>query len=67
LSEPVVEPHYVNSRLSKSFGELIGYLLAKDSHHRYRTPSDMVADMKSVVQRGAPFVARETIPKPVKG
>ena len=65
-NDPVVEPHYVNRNLSKAFGELIGYTLAKDRYFRYRTPSDLIADLKSVRQRGAPFVARETIPRPLK-
>jgi serine/threonine-protein kinase len=67
LHDPLVEPHYVNQNLSKGFGELIGYMMAKDRNCRYRRPADLVTDMKSVMQRGAPFVARETIPKPVKG
>ena len=67
LHEPLIEPHYVNPNLSKGFGELINYMMAKDRNSRYRRPADLVADMKSVMQRGAPFVARETIPKPLKG
>ncbi len=67
LHDPLVEPHYLNQKLSKGFGELIGYMMAKDRNNRYRRPADLVADMKSVMQRGGPFVARETIPKPVKG
>lgn len=66
LNEPLVEPHYVNQNLSKGFGELISYMMAKDRNQRYRRPTDLVADMKSVMQRGAPFVARETIPRPMK-
>ena len=66
LHDPLVEPHYVNTQLSKGFGELIGYMLAKDRYNRYRTPTDLVADFKSVMQRGGPMVARETVPKPVK-
>ncbi len=65
LSDPLVEPHYVNINLSKGFGEMIGYMMAKDRPLRYRSPSDVIADMKSVRQRGAPFLARETIPRPV--
>jgi serine/threonine-protein kinase len=66
LYDLLIEPHYVNQDLSKGFGELINYMMAKDRNNRYRRPADLVADMKSVMQRGAPFVARETIPKPVK-
>ena len=66
LHDPLVEPQYVNQSLSKGFGELISYMMAKDRNLRYRRPADLVADMKSVMQRGGPFVARETIPKPVK-
>jgi serine/threonine-protein kinase len=66
LRDPLVEPHYLNQNLSKGFGELVGYMMAKDRYHRYRTPTDLVADLKSVLRRGAPFVARETIPRPTK-
>jgi eukaryotic-like serine/threonine-protein kinase len=65
LNDPLIEPQYVNQDLSKGFGELIGYMMAKDRNNRYRRPADLVADMKSVMQRGAPFVARETIPRPL--
>jgi serine/threonine-protein kinase len=67
LNEPLVEPQYVNQNLSKGFGELIHYMMAKDRNLRYRRPADLVADMKSVMQRGGPFVARETIPRPIRG
>jgi serine/threonine-protein kinase len=66
LNDPLVEPQYVNQNLSKGFGELIQYMMAKDRNLRYRKPADLVADMKSVMQRGAPFIARETIPKRMK-
>jgi serine/threonine-protein kinase len=65
LEDPLTPPHGVNTKLSKGFSELIGYMMAKDRNQRYRTPSDLVADMKSVLMRGAPFVARETIPQPM--
>jgi serine/threonine-protein kinase len=67
LNDPLVEPHYVNQNLTKGFGELISYMMAKDRNLRYRWPADLVADMKSVMRRGGPFVARETIPRPIKG
>jgi serine/threonine-protein kinase len=65
LNDLLVEPQYVNPDLSKQFGELIGYMMAKDRNQRYRRAGDLVTDMKSVIQRGGPFVARETIPKPI--
>lgn len=65
LNDPIPPPHGVNSKLTKSFGELMGYMMAKDRNQRYRTPSDLVADLRSVMQRGAPFVGRETIPAPL--
>jgi serine/threonine-protein kinase len=66
LNDPLVEPQYLNRDLSKGFGELISYMMAEDRNHRYRRPGDLVADMKSVMQRGAPFVAREVVPRPIK-
>ena len=65
-ADPLHSAGFVNQKLSKGFGELIGYMMAKDRYNRYRTPSDLVVDLKSVMQRGAPFVARETVPKPIK-
>jgi len=67
LHDQLIEPQYVIAALSKGFGELIGYMMAKDRNNRYRRPADLVADMKSVMQRGGPFMARESIPKPMKG
>jgi serine/threonine protein kinase len=66
LKDPLVEPQYLNRDLTKGFGELISYMMAKDRNNRYRRPADLVADMRSVMQRGGPFVARETIPKPIR-
>jgi serine/threonine-protein kinase len=66
LKDPLIEPHYVRSDLSKGFGELIGYMMGKERSHRYQRPMDLVSDMKSVLKRGAPFIARETIPRPMR-
>ncbi len=66
LHEPLVPPHVVNRKLSETFSELIGYMMAKDRNCRYRHPRDVAADMKSLLQHGAPFVGRETIPQPLR-
>jgi serine/threonine protein kinase len=66
LYEPLVPPHAVRSELSEAFSELLGYMMAKDRNQRYRQPADVAADMKSVLQRGAPFIGRETIPRPLR-
>ena len=65
LHEPLVPPHVVNPELTDTFSELVGYMMAKDRNRRYRDPKHVAADMKSVLQHGAPFLGRETIPQPL--
>ncbi len=66
LHEPLTPPHAVNRELTETFSELIGYMMAKDRNFRYRDPKDVAADMKSILQHGAPFLGRETIPQPLR-
>lgn len=66
LHDDPVAPNVLNPKLTDTFTELIRYMMAKDRNQRYRNPSDLAADMQSILAGGAPFIGRETIPQPVR-
>jgi serine/threonine-protein kinase len=66
LNDPLIEPHAINPDLTPPFSELIAYMMAKDRRKRYQRPEDLKIDMQNVLKGGAPFRARESLPRPMK-
>ncbi len=59
LKEELVPPDHINTRLSSGIAEIIETMLAKQRDERYLSTKDLMADLNSVAEGGAPFQARK--------
>ena len=61
LKEPLVPPDHINTALSAGISEVIEKMMAKDRSDRYDNPSDLLSDLKDVMNGDAPRLARQKI------
>jgi serine/threonine-protein kinase len=50
-------PDHVNTRLSSGLGVVVETMMAKDRDHRYRTPDDLILDLKCLLAGDRPIIA----------
>lgn len=52
-------PDHLNTRLSSGMGEVVETMMAKDRNDRYRTPDDLILDLKCLLQGERPILAHQ--------
>jgi serine/threonine-protein kinase len=50
-------PDHVNTRLSSGIGMVVETMMAKNRENRYRTPDDLILDLKCLLQGDSPMIA----------
>lgn len=55
----LVPPDHLNTRLSSGLGEVVETMMAKDRENRYRNPSDLILDLKCLLQGETPMIAAQ--------
>ncbi len=55
----LVPPDHVNTRLSSGLGQVIETMLEKNREKRYRSPEDLILDLKCLSQGEAPMIAAQ--------
>ncbi len=53
----IVPPDHVNTRLSSGLGVVVETMMAKNRDNRYRTPDDLILDLKCLLQGESPMIA----------
>ena len=53
----LVPPDHVNTRLSSGLGEVVETMMSKNRENRYRTPDDLILDLKCLIEGEAPIIA----------
>lgn len=59
LSEELIPPDHINTRLSTGFGEVIEMMMMKDRNLRYQTPGELIADLEALLRGEPPKLARK--------
>jgi eukaryotic-like serine/threonine-protein kinase len=55
----LVPPDHLNTRLSSGLGEVVETMMAKNRENRYRNPSDLILDLKCLLQGETPMIAAQ--------
>lgn len=50
-------PDHLNTRLSSGLGEVVETMMAKNRENRYRSPEDLILDLKCLMQGESPIIA----------
>ena len=50
-------PDHLNTRLSSGLGEVVETMMAKNRDNRYRSPEDLLLDLKCLLQGESPMIA----------
>ena len=58
LKQQLIPPDHVNPNLSAGVSEIIEVMMAKDRDERYASAKDLLEDLRSVAEGGAPLHAR---------
>src|ERR1700722_7108272 len=53
----LIPPDHVNTRLSSGLGVVVETMMSKNRDQRYRTPDDLVLDLKCLQQGESPMIA----------
>ena len=53
----LIPPDHVNTRLSSGLGIVVETMMAKNRDNRYRTPDDLILDLKCLLQGESPMIA----------
>jgi serine/threonine-protein kinase len=61
LKQPLTPPDHLNTSLSAGVGEIIEYCMAKNRDERYQSTSDLLEDLKSVLEGEPPQHARQAV------
>lgn len=54
---PITPPDHLNRKLSSGLGEVVETMMAKNRENRYRTPDDLILDLKCLLQDARPIIA----------
>ncbi|MHC5540474.1 serine/threonine protein kinase [Singulisphaera rosea] len=52
-----VPPDHINTKLSSGVGMVVETMMAKNRENRYRTPEDLILDLKCLLQGESPMIA----------
>jgi serine/threonine-protein kinase len=61
LHQELTPPDHLNTDLSAGLGEVVEFTMAKDRTRRYRSPSELILDLQSLIAGEAPKYARQRI------
>ncbi|MCS6975729.1 MAG: serine/threonine protein kinase [Gemmatales bacterium] len=61
LTEELIPPDHINTRLSTGFGEVIEMMMMKDRNLRYQEPSELIADLEALLRGEPPKLARKKL------
>lgn len=61
LSEELIPPDHVNTRLSTGFAEVIEMMMMKDRNLRYQDPSELITDLEALLRGEPPKLARKKL------
>src|SRR5918997_1299830 len=50
-------PDHLNTKLSSGLGEVVETMMAKNRENRYRSPEDLILDLKCLLQGESPMIA----------
>jgi eukaryotic-like serine/threonine-protein kinase len=53
----ITPPDHLNTRLSSGLGEVVETMMAKNREDRYRSPDDLILDLKCLLQGERPMIA----------
>ena len=53
----LVPPDHLNTRLSSGLGMVVETMMAKNRDNRYRSPDDLIMDLKCLLQGDSPMIA----------
>ncbi len=59
LSEEIVPPDHINTKLSSGLGEVVEFMMAKNKADRYPSPAELVIDLECLLQGEPPKFARQ--------
>ncbi len=58
LREPLTPPDHINTSLSAGLSEIIETMMAKNKNERYDNPTDLLTDLRSVLNGDTPLLAK---------
>jgi serine/threonine-protein kinase len=61
LKQELTPPDHINTDLSAGLGEVVEFMMAKSRDRRYRSPSELILDLQSLIAREPPKYARQRI------
>ena len=61
LTEPLVPPDHINTKLSAGLGEVVEVMMAKDHRQRYASTSNLLVDLQAIAAGQPPLLARKQI------
>jgi eukaryotic-like serine/threonine-protein kinase len=53
----IIPPDHLNTRLSSGLGEVVETMMAKNRDDRYRSPDDLILDLRCLLQGERPMIA----------
>lgn len=59
LEQELIPPDHLNQNLSAGLGEVAEFMMAKNRKERYRTPDDLIFDLKCLLAGEPPKLARQ--------
>jgi eukaryotic-like serine/threonine-protein kinase len=57
----LVPPDHLNTNLSSGLGEVVETMMARNREDRYREPSDLILDLKCLLQGDRPMIAAQKL------
>ncbi len=57
----IVPPDHINTRLSSGVGEVVETMMARNRENRYRSPDDLIIDLKRLLNGERPIIAEQKI------
>jgi serine/threonine-protein kinase len=62
LTEDLVPPDHINTRLSTGLGEVVEMMMMKDRNLRYQVPAELISDLEALLRGEPPRLARKSVP-----
>jgi len=61
LTEALVPPDHLNTKLTSGVGEVVELMMAKKRANRYRSPEGLIIDLECILREEPPRIARQKI------
>jgi hypothetical protein len=56
---PLIPPDAINPELTKGLGAVVGKMMARNREERYRSPEELILDLKCMLRAGRPLLAEQ--------